>query len=140
SPDAVSLGPSPRRTSNAESACDGDIPPTTAHRSPPGAIPALGTMKVVRTKPPSKPTRSTISSNAPTVSANTGPHPALARFTGPASIRRSSPSSRKQDLPGLERPAAQDTASPENSGSLTTWSRITRIPPLTTMGSTEPLL
>ncbi|KAF8698943.1 hypothetical protein AX14_001042 [Amanita brunnescens Koide BX004] len=85
---------------NAASACAGDIQPTTAPPSLPGAILALGIMSLVPTGPPSKPTPYSTPSNAPTASATTGLHPAYALSTGLASTLRSLLSSRRFDSIG----------------------------------------
>ena len=134
---AANPGPSPRRPGNVASACSGVIRPTIALQNRPGAMCAPGTMNLARTPPPPRPTQDTMSPNAPTASANMGPHPAPARFTGPISTRRSSLSSRNQDSTGLEKPDDQDAASLRNIGSWTTRSHTTRTFQVTTMGFIE---
>ena len=135
--DAANPGPSLRWPDNVASACGGVIRPTIAHQNQPGAMCAPGTMNLVLTLPLPRPTHDTTSQNAPTASANMGPHPAPARFTGPVSTRRSSLSSRNQDSTGLEKPDDQGAASLRNIGSWTTRSHTTRIHPLMTMGFIE---
>ena len=135
--DAASPGPYPLRLGNAAYACDGVIRPITAPQSPPGAMCAPATTNQALMPLPLRLTRNTPSLSAPTALANTGPHPASACSIGLVSICWSLPSSRSQDLIGLEKPNTQDIASPRNTGSLMTRSRITRILPLMTMGSTE---
>ena len=136
---AANLGLSLRQPSNVAFAFGGDTLPTTALPSPPGAMRAPGTTRPALMRPPSRRTLDTPKSNAQTAWATTRPRPASAPFTGHVSTPGSSPSFKKPDLQGSEKPAAQDAESRENTGSSTTCRPITRTIPLMKGFTKSPL-